>query len=145
MKRGLPVPPLSSSAPAAGARPRPGFPARLPAAAPAPVPRNQLQPRPAARAVAPPATPQRVGIVGDSDFLSNVILAQAGNGKLGLNLIRWLASRDEQLDINLPTVPDQSLSLSPTYVLMLELAFLLVLPLFLLTFGIGRWLSRRRR
>lgn len=30
----------------------------MPAAAPAPVPRNQLQPRPAARAVAPPATPQ---------------------------------------------------------------------------------------
>lgn len=102
-------------------------------------------PEPDAEASAPPATPQRVGIVGDSDFLSNVILAQAGNGKLGLNLIRWLASRDEQLDINLPTVPDQSLSLSPTYVLMLELAFLLVLPLFLLTFGIGRWLSRRRR
>lgn len=58
MKRGLPVPPSPSSAPAAGAKPRPGFPARLPAAAPAPVPRNQLQPRPAARAVAPPALPQ---------------------------------------------------------------------------------------
>ncbi|WP_382156888.1 protein-L-isoaspartate(D-aspartate) O-methyltransferase [Hydrogenophaga sp. ANAO-22] len=58
MKRGLPVPPPPSSAPAGGAKPRPGFPARLPAAAPAPVPRNQLQPRPAARAVAPPALPQ---------------------------------------------------------------------------------------
>lgn len=56
MKRGLPVPPPTASAP--GARPRPGFPARLPAAAPAPVPRNQLQPRPAARAVAPPPAPQ---------------------------------------------------------------------------------------
>lgn len=56
MKRGLPVPP-SSVAPAAGGRPRPGFPARLPAAAPAPVPRNQLQPRAAARAVAAPAVP----------------------------------------------------------------------------------------
>jgi len=54
VKRGLPP----SSDPAGGAKPRPGFPARLPAAAPAPVPRNQLQPRPAARAAAPPALPQ---------------------------------------------------------------------------------------
>ena len=58
MKRGLPGPPSPSPAPAAGVKPRPGFPARLPAAAPAPVLRNQLQPRPAARAVAPPALPQ---------------------------------------------------------------------------------------
>lgn len=89
--------------------------------------------------------PQRVALVGDSDFLANVILAQAGNGKLGLNLVRWLASRDDQLDITVPPARDQSLSLSPVAVLVLQLGLLLVLPLALLSFGVGRWLLRRRR
>lgn len=62
MKRGLPVPPHgpSSTAGPAGTKPRPGFPARMPAAAPAPVPRNQLQPRSAPRAVAPVLQPKAV-------------------------------------------------------------------------------------
>lgn len=58
MKRNQPAPSPSSSARPVGSKPRPGFPARLPAAAPAPVPRNPLQARPAARAVAPPQAPQ---------------------------------------------------------------------------------------
>lgn len=56
MKRNQPAPSPSTSP--AGAKPRPGFPARMPAAAPAPVPRNPLQARLAARAVAPPQAPQ---------------------------------------------------------------------------------------
>lgn len=89
--------------------------------------------------------PQRAAIIGDSDFLANAILAQAGNGKLGLNLVRWLASRDDQLDITVPPAPDQALSLSPMTVLVLQLGFLVALPLLLMAIGIGRWLSRRRR
>lgn len=92
-----------------------------------------------------PGKPQRAAIVGDSDFLTNAILAQAGNGKLGLNLVRWLASRDDQLDITVPEARDQSLSLSPMMVLLLEIAFLAFIPVLLLAIGIGRWLSRRRR
>ncbi|MES2884581.1 MAG: DUF4350 domain-containing protein [Pseudomonadota bacterium] len=89
--------------------------------------------------------PQRVAVVGDSDFLANAILAQAGNGKLGLNLVRWLASRDDQLDITVPEARDQALSLSPWTVLALQVGFVIVLPLLLLGAGIGRWLSRRRK
>lgn len=95
--------------------------------------------------VAASGKPQRVALVGDSDFLGNSILAQAGNGKLGLNLVRWLASRDDQLDITVPPARDQSLSLSPWVVLALQVGFLIVLPLLLLAIGIGRWLLRRRR
>ena len=94
---------------------------------------------------APVGKPQRAALVGDSDFLTNAILAQAGNGKLGLNVVRWLASRDDQLDITVPPAPDQALSLSPWTVLALQVGFLILLPLLLLAFGIGRWLSRRRR
>lgn len=93
----------------------------------------------------PVGKPQRVALVGDSDFLTNAILSQAGNGKLGLNVVRWLAARDDQLDITVPEARDQALSLSPLMVMALEITFLLLLPLLLLAIGIGRWLSRRRR
>src|SRR3546814_20624179 len=39
--------------------------------------------------------PQRIALIGDSDFLSNAYLAQLGNQQPGLNVIQWLASRDE--------------------------------------------------
>ncbi|MES2682828.1 MAG: DUF4350 domain-containing protein [Pseudomonadota bacterium] len=110
----------------------------LKAAADAPQPKTPDDPMPVGK-------PQRAAIVGDSDFLSNAILAQAGNGKLGLNLVRWLASRDDQLDITVPEARDQALSLSPWAVLALQVGFLILLPLLLLAIGIGRWLSRRRR
>ena len=92
-----------------------------------------------------PEKPQRVALVGDSDFLSNAFIGQLGNAKLGLNLARWLASRDDQLDITIPAARDQSLNLSPLAALLIQLGFLLLLPLTLLAVGIGRWLSRRRR
>src|SRR3546814_10627830 len=53
--------------------------------------------------------PQRIALIGDSDFLSNAYLAQLGNQQLGLNVIQWLASRDAQLNIDVPKAPDTSL------------------------------------
>ena len=119
----------------------------LKAAADATQPKTADDPVPAApkSAAEPAGKPQRAVIIGDSDFLSNAILAQAGNGKLGLNVVRWLASRDDQLDITVPEARDQALSLSPWTVLALQVGFLVVLPLLLLAIGTGRWLSRRRR
>lgn len=110
----------------------------LKAAADAPQPKTPDDPMPVGK-------PQRAAIVGDSDFLTNAVLAQAGNGKLGLNVVRWLAARDDQLDITVPQARDQALSLSPVMVLLLQIGFLLLLPSLLLAIGIGRWLSRRRR
>lgn len=92
-----------------------------------------------------PEKTQRVALIGDSDFLSNAFIGQLGNSKLGLNLARWLASRDDQLDITIPPARDQSLNLSPLAALLIQFGFLLLLPLALLAVGIGRWLSRRRR
>ena len=88
---------------------------------------------------------QRVALVGDSDFLSNALLSQLGNSKLGLNMVRWLASRDDQIDVTVPSAKDASLDLSPMQTLVLELIFLLLIPVALLAFGILRWLARRRR
>src|SRR3546814_896965 len=53
--------------------------------------------------------PQRIALIGDSDFLSNAYLAPLGNPQLGLNVIQWLESRDAQLNIDVPKAPDTSL------------------------------------
>lgn len=88
---------------------------------------------------------QRVALVGDSDFLSNAYLAEISNQQLGLNLVQWLASRDEQLNIDIPTAPDNALYLPPWAVIVLAAVFALLLPLGLIGFGVARWVIRRRR
>jgi ABC-type uncharacterized transport system involved in gliding motility auxiliary subunit len=96
---------------------------------------------------ADPAKPiaQRVALVGDSDFLMNGYLGQLGNGLLGLNLTQWLASRDEQLNIDVPKAPDRSLILPAWGMYALYLGFAFLLPVGLLGFGVTRWILRRRR
>ena len=48
---------------------------------------------------------------GDADFLANAYLGEVGNQQLGLNLVQWLASRDAQLNVDVPKAPDTSLLL----------------------------------
>lgn len=92
---------------------------------------------------------QRVALVGDSDFLMNAYLAQLGNGLLGLNLVQWLASRDAQLNVDVPRAPDNNFDLTRIGgiwgLYALYLLFFAVLPLSLLGFGVTRWVLRRRK
>jgi ABC-type uncharacterized transport system involved in gliding motility auxiliary subunit len=90
------------------------------------------------------AKPQRVALVGDSDFLSNAYFGQLGNSLLGLNLAQWLASRDEQLNIDIPKAPDRSLEISPWGMYAIYFGFAFLLPSALLGFGVTRWVIRRR-
>jgi ABC-type uncharacterized transport system involved in gliding motility auxiliary subunit len=89
-------------------------------------------------------TPQRIALVGDSDFLSNGYVGQLGNGLLGLNLAQWLASRDEQLNIDVPKAPDTALVIPAWGLYAIYLGFAFLLPAALLGFGITRWVIRRR-
>ena len=91
------------------------------------------------------AKSQRVALVGDSDFITNAYLAEISNQQLGLNLVQWLASRDEQLNIDIPEAPDNALYLPPWAIIALAACFVLVLPLGLIAFGVTRWVIRRRR
>lgn len=92
-----------------------------------------------------PARTQRVALVGDADFLSNTYLNELGNRQLGLNLMQWLASRDAQLNIDIPKAPDTSLYLPGWATLLIGGGFVVLLPLLLLGVGVARWLWRRRR
>jgi ABC-type uncharacterized transport system involved in gliding motility auxiliary subunit len=93
---------------------------------------------------APPAT-QRVALIGDADFLSDAYLGELGNQQLGLNLVQWLASRDAQLNVDVPKAPDTALYLPGWATMLIAIGFVLVLPLLLLGIGVTRWLVRRRK
>lgn len=89
--------------------------------------------------------PQRVALIGDADFLSDGYLDQLGNQQLGLNLVQWLASRDAQLNIDVPKAPDIALFLPGWATMAIAGGFIVLLPLLLLGFGVTRWAVRRRR
>ncbi|HVT36807.1 MAG TPA: GldG family protein [Nevskiaceae bacterium] len=88
---------------------------------------------------------QRVALIGDVDFLSNAFIAQQGNQQLAINLVQWLASRDAQLNIDIPKAPDVSLYLPGWGLKLIVLGLCIVLPLSLLGYGVGRWIVRRRK
>ena len=89
--------------------------------------------------------PQRVAVIGDSDFLTNGYVGQLGNGSLGINLAQWLASRDAQLNIDIPKAPDYSLVIPSWGLYSIYVGFAFLLPAGLLGFGITRWVIRRRK
>lgn len=88
---------------------------------------------------------QRVALIGDADFLSDLHLPELGNQAFGLNLAQWLALRDAQLNIQVPTAPDTEIIISPLGGKAIVVVFVIVLPLLLLFVGVGRWFLRRRR
>ena len=88
---------------------------------------------------------QRVVVFGDSDFLIDAYLREVGNRQLALNLFQWVASRDRQLDIDVPRAPDTSLRMSGLSLTLVAGGIVLVLPALLIGFGVVRWIIRRRR
>ncbi len=89
--------------------------------------------------------PQRIALIGDADFLSDAYLGELGNQQLGLNLVQWLASRDAQLNIDVPKAPDTALFLPGWATMLMAVGFVVLLPLVLLGFGVTRWIIRRRK
>lgn len=88
---------------------------------------------------------QRVVVIGDSDFLSNTYLGNAGNVDLGLNLFNWLNHDDEFIAITARTAGDVNLELSRLSQAVIAFGFLFGLPLLLLGSGVAIWWRRRNR
>jgi ABC-type uncharacterized transport system involved in gliding motility auxiliary subunit len=88
---------------------------------------------------------QRVAVIGDSDFLSNAYLGNAGNIELGLNLFNWLNHDDEFIAIAARTAGDINLELGRLSQTLIAFGFLLGLPLLLLGTGVTVWWRRRNR
>jgi ABC-type uncharacterized transport system involved in gliding motility auxiliary subunit len=86
---------------------------------------------------------QIVMAIGDGDFLSNSYLGNGGNLDLGVNLIRWLSSDIQLLNIPARTTPDLKLDLTKITSSIIGIGFLLVLPLVFLSAGAAIWWHRR--
>jgi len=86
----------------------------------------------------------RLVVVGDSDFLTNGQLANAGNANLAANLVNWLGKKEESLGIA-PRQPEQvSLVLSASQLRAIMLVSLVGLPALGIVLGLAVWWRRRR-
>ena len=86
----------------------------------------------------------RLVAFGNSFFVANAQLANAGNLNLGLNAINWLAKREQSLGIA-PRAPEQvQLYLSRAQMRTIMLVSLLGLPALAVALGGVVWWRRRR-
>jgi ABC-type uncharacterized transport system involved in gliding motility auxiliary subunit len=87
---------------------------------------------------------QRVAVIGDGDFLSNAHLERGANKALALQIVRWLAHRDDLIDIPSPPSDRVALVLSSSRMMLLTFGSLVVLPALLLITGFGIHWARQR-
>lgn len=89
--------------------------------------------------------PTRVFVSGDASFASNQYLSLSANRNLILNAIGWLAAQDDKVAIRPRRRGANLLVLSPAQREGIAFFVLYVLPVMLLSLGLGIWLVRRQR
>lgn len=87
---------------------------------------------------------QRIVVIGDSDFVSNAYLGQAGNLDLGFSIVNWLSIDDDFVGLPAKTAIDSQLQLSTSEQALITLSLLLAIPVMLLGAGVGIWWQRRK-
>ena len=92
---------------------------------------------------APDAPGTRVVVLGDSDFLSDSEIANAGNSVLAINAFNWLAAQEHALGIPPRPVTQSSMYLTGSQMQMILFLILVVMPGAAIAAGILVW--RRRR
>ena len=88
---------------------------------------------------------QRVVVIGDGDFVSNVYLGNGGNLDLALKIFNWLADDDTLVAVPAKRAPDLDFDLTRNAALAIAAAALFVLPLAFFGTGTYIWHRRRRR
>jgi ABC-type uncharacterized transport system involved in gliding motility auxiliary subunit len=89
--------------------------------------------------------PTRLFIAGDSSFASNQLLALSSNKNLLLNSVGWLTSQEDKIAIRPRTRGANLIVLSPQQREAIAFFVLYLLPVLLLSLGLGIWLVRRQR
>ena len=85
----------------------------------------------------------RLVVFGNSAFVTNAQIANAGNVNLGLNTVNWLAKQEQALGIA-PRSPEQvQLFLSANQMRTVFLISLVGLPVFAMALGVAVWWRRR--
>jgi len=88
---------------------------------------------------------QRIAVIGDSDFLSNTYLGNAGNLDIGLRIFNWLVHDDRFIDIPAKIATDKTLQLTQAAVAAIGFGFLIAMPAALIGTGFIVWRMRKRR
>jgi ABC-type uncharacterized transport system involved in gliding motility auxiliary subunit len=83
-------------------------------------------------------------VVGDSDFASNSIYGQQGNGNLFVNTISWLAQDESFISIRPKNPDDRRLTMTEAQGRLWSYVMLLLLPAGVLIAGISVWTKRRK-
>lgn len=85
----------------------------------------------------------RLAVFGDSDFLTDVEIGNAGNLTLALNTINWMTSRELSMGIPPRDVEKLNLFIGQRQMRIIQIVCLLVLPGLAIAAGLFAW--RRRR
>jgi ABC-type uncharacterized transport system involved in gliding motility auxiliary subunit len=86
----------------------------------------------------------RMVVVGDSDFASNSIYGQQGNGNLFVNTVSWLAQDESFISIRPKNPDDRRLTMTEAQGRLWSYVMLLLLPAGVLIAGISVWTKRRK-
>jgi hypothetical protein len=85
----------------------------------------------------------RLAVFGDSDFMTDTEIGNAGNLILAMNTLNWMTSRERSMGIPPRDVEDLSLFLSQKQMRIIQVVVLLVMPGAAIAMGILVW--RRRK
>lgn len=87
---------------------------------------------------------QRVTVIGDSDFASNIYIGNGANLTLVVSVLQWLAHDDQRIALLPYQPPDVSIEFNNTEIAVLAAWYLLVAPLAVLLMGLFIGIRRRR-
>lgn len=113
-------------------------------AAEAPAAADQGNPSEAEKQEPPPDSGLRIVVLGDSDFMSDSEIGNAGNGVLAANAFNWLAAQEQALGIPPRDLKNTNLNLSASQMRVILAVVLVVIPGVAILLGILVWRRRRR-
>ena len=87
---------------------------------------------------------QRISIIGDSDFASNIYIGNGANLTLIVSVLQWLAHDDQRIALLPYQPPDISVEFTNTEIAILAAWYLLLAPLLVLLLGLFIGMRRRR-
>lgn len=87
---------------------------------------------------------QRIIVVGNGAFLSNVYSGNGGNLDLGINMVNWLANEERLITVQPHAAKDSNIVLSKKQLTAISVTLIAVFPLLLVGIGVFQWRRRKR-
>ncbi len=85
----------------------------------------------------------RFVVIGSSEWASNLLLRQAANRDLFMNIFNWLSADEDLISIRPKESEDRRLNMNAAQVRMVMYTTLLLIPLFIILSGVSVWWKRR--